>query len=123
MLTAVQGVYRRGRVELVKAPNNLREDTPVLVTFLESGVIDLREQGIDETQAADLRARLTTFAEDWSSPEMDVYDNYDELKPLGSGSGPQTPTPHGAASCGHAAHAHTQGLSLPRAMLSPVSAV
>ncbi len=35
MLTAVQGVYRRGKVELVKAPSNLREETPVLVTFLE----------------------------------------------------------------------------------------
>ncbi len=46
-----------------------------------------------------------------------------ELKFHGSGTGPQTPRPHGAASCGHAAHAHTQGLSLPRAMLSPVSAV
>lgn len=67
-LTAVQGVYRRGRVELG------------FVTFLEPDVIDLREQGIDETQAADLRARLTTFVEDWSSPEMDLYANYDLAK-------------------------------------------
>lgn len=122
MLTAVQGVFRSGRVELVEAPNNLREDTPVLVTFLEPGVVDLREQGIDETQAADLRARLTTFVEDWSNPEMDVYDNYDELKPLGSGTGPQTPPPHGAASCGHDAHARTPGQLLPRATVSPAPA-
>ena len=80
MLTAVQGVYRRGKVELIKAPNNLREDTPVLVTFVDPGNIDLRAQGIDEAQAADLRARLTTFAEDWSRPDMDVYDNYDLVK-------------------------------------------
>jgi hypothetical protein len=77
MVTAVQGVYRRGKVELIKAPNNLREDTPVLVTFVEPGNIDLRAQGIDEAQAADLRARLATFTDDWSSPEMDVYDDYD----------------------------------------------
>jgi len=77
MLTAVQGVYRRGKVELVKAPSNLREETPVLVTFLEADSIDLRAQGIDEPQAADLRTRLATFIEDWASPEMDVYDNYD----------------------------------------------
>ena len=77
MLTAVQGVYRRGKVELVKAPSNLREETPVLVTFLEADSIDLRAQGIDEPQAADLRARLATFIDDWASPEMDVYDNYD----------------------------------------------
>jgi hypothetical protein len=77
MLTAVQGVYRRGRVELVKAPSNLREETPVLVTFLEPGSIDLQAQGIGGAQAADLRARLATFVDDWSSPEMDVYDDYD----------------------------------------------
>ena len=77
MLTAVQGVYRRGKVELVKAPSNLREETPVLVTFVDPGNIDLRAQGIDEPQAADLRARLATFIDDWASPEMDVYDNYD----------------------------------------------
>lgn len=36
--------------------------------------IDLRAHGIDETQAADLRARLKTFAEDWNRPEADIYD-------------------------------------------------
>jgi hypothetical protein len=35
---------------------------------------DLAARGIDETQAADLRARLKTFAEDWNRPEDDVYD-------------------------------------------------
>ena len=42
------------------------------------GNIDLRERGIDEAQAAEMRARLASFAEDWESPEMNVYDNYDE---------------------------------------------
>jgi hypothetical protein len=36
--------------------------------------IDLSARGIDETQAADLRARLRTFAEDWDRPEADIYD-------------------------------------------------
>ncbi len=44
------------------------------------GNIDLRERGIDKAQAAELRARFATFAEDWESPEMNVYDNYDEEK-------------------------------------------
>ena len=44
------------------------------------GNIDLRERGINEAQAAEMRARLASFAEDWESPEMDVYDNYDEEK-------------------------------------------
>ena len=44
------------------------------------GNIDLRERGINEAQAAEMRARLASFAEDWESPEMDVYDSYDEEK-------------------------------------------
>ena len=39
-----------------------------------SNRIDLRARGIDEIQAADLRARLKTFAEDWNRPEADIYD-------------------------------------------------
>ena len=44
------------------------------------GSIDLRKRGIDEAQAAEMRARLASFAEDWESPEMNVYDNYNEEK-------------------------------------------
>ena len=43
-----------------------------------SSAIELRERGIDKTQAAVLRECFATFAEDWESPEMDVYDNYEE---------------------------------------------
>lgn len=50
------------------------------MTFLEPGALDLRARGIDERQAANLRARLATFAEDWDSPEMDIYDSYDAAK-------------------------------------------
>ena len=49
----------------------------VVVTVLSPDSIDLREHGIDKTQAADMRTRLASFAEDWESPEMDIYDNYD----------------------------------------------
>lgn len=80
MLTTVQGVYRDGKIELIEMPNNVDEETPVIVTFLKSGYVDLRARGIDETQAADLRARLSTFAEDWSSPEMDIYDDYESVR-------------------------------------------
>ena len=40
----------------------------------EQPAIDLRERGIGEQQAADLRARLKPFAEDWERPEASVYD-------------------------------------------------
>jgi hypothetical protein len=80
MLTAIQGIYRDGKIQLTETPHNVDDDTPVIVTFLTSGTVNLAARGIDEAQAADLRARLTTFAEEWDSPEMDVYDNYDAAK-------------------------------------------
>ena len=73
----IGGVYRDGKVELSSAPSDVPEGTRVMVTFPETGY-DLRALGMDEDQAADLRARLRAFAEDWESPEMDIYDNYDK---------------------------------------------
>jgi len=80
MLKSIEGVYRNGKVELVEVPTDVHDETRVIVTFLESGTIDLRARGIDEAQAAELRARLATFAEDWESPKMDIYDDYDAAK-------------------------------------------
>lgn len=73
MLNSIEGVFRDGRVELLEpVPPNAGDR--VIVTFLSPTAVDLRQRGIDEEQAADLRRRLTTFAEDWDRPEMDVYD-------------------------------------------------
>jgi hypothetical protein len=58
MVKSVEGIYRNGKVE--------------------AEPVDLRERGIDESQAADLRRRLAQFAEDWARPEMAAYD---ELPP------------------------------------------
>ena len=50
MLTAVEGIYRNGRVELREPPANLPEDSRVIVTFLAPSTgIDLRARGIDVT--------------------------------------------------------------------------
>jgi len=75
MLSSVQGVYRDGKVELEEKPADMADETPVIVTFLTRGAIDLKTHGISEAQAAELRSRLAAFAEDWESPEMAVYDN------------------------------------------------
>jgi len=40
----------------------------------QSTGIELEDRGIDELQAADLGARLKTFAEDWNRREADIYD-------------------------------------------------
>jgi hypothetical protein len=37
-------------------------------------VINLPDRGINQNQAADLSARLKTFAEDWNRPEASIYD-------------------------------------------------
>lgn len=76
MLTTVEGIYRNGHVDLTQKPEGVCSEVRVLVTFLESGVIDLRQIGMNEAQAADLRARLSAFAQDWDSSEMDVYDEH-----------------------------------------------
>ena len=80
MLKSVEGVYRDGKIELTELPEDVHDETRVIVTFLETSPIDLRARGIDEAQAAELRAQLGTFAEEWNSPEMDLYDNYDAVK-------------------------------------------
>jgi hypothetical protein len=78
MVKSVEGVYRNGKVELME-PLAEAEGSRVIVTWVHSAQpIDLREQGIDEAQAADLRRRLSQFAEDWDRPEMAAYD---ELPP------------------------------------------
>ena len=69
----VEGVFRDGKVELLETPDDV-DEARVIVTFLPEGAVNLSEGGIDEAQAASLRARLRAFAEDWERPEMGAYD-------------------------------------------------
>lgn len=39
-----------------------------------SETVNLRERGISREEAAKQRAALSSFAEDWEQPEMEVYD-------------------------------------------------
>jgi hypothetical protein len=78
MVKSVEGVYRNGKVELME-PIAEAEGSRVIVTWVHAASpVDLRERGIDETQAADLRRRLARFTEDWGRSEMNAYD---ELPP------------------------------------------
>lgn len=75
MIRSIEGVFRGGKIELLEPPPT-QEESRVLITFLpQHGQIDLHERGIDQSHAADLRARLKPFSEDWNRPEMDVYDD------------------------------------------------
>jgi len=74
MLKAVEGVFKKGKIEL-KEPIQIEEGTPVIVIFTyDSQSIDLADRRISQEQAADLRWRLSSFADDWDRPEMDSYD-------------------------------------------------
>lgn len=75
MLHAFEGIYRNGKIELLETPNDIANDTPVIVTFLiKSQGISLKDIGIDEATAAELRSRFASFEEDWNHPDMEVYD-------------------------------------------------
>lgn len=80
MLSTIQGVCRKGKVELTEAPPPVKDEAKVMVTFLETASIDLKSRGIGKAQAEELRSKLMPFAEDWMSPEMDAYDHYDQAK-------------------------------------------
>jgi hypothetical protein len=78
MARSVEGVYRNGKIELMESIAEV-EGSRVIVTWVgTAGSVDLRERGIGEPEAADLRRRLAPFAEDWDRPEMAAYD---ELPP------------------------------------------
>lgn len=70
---SIEGIYRNGKIELLETPTDV-DEARVIVTFVSEGSIDLSNRGIDEIAAANLRARLQAFAEDWDSPEMGAYD-------------------------------------------------
>lgn len=80
MLTSLHGVYRKGKIEIEKPPRNIQDETPVIVTFLTEGGVDLRERGVDKKQAKLLRDQLAPFAQEWDTPEMSAYDNYDAAR-------------------------------------------
>jgi len=82
MLQAIEGIYRNGKIELLEEPT-ASEGMRVIVIFLDSPAelvvasdlsVNLEDRGVGIEQVADLRSRLKTFAEDWNSPEIDVYD-------------------------------------------------
>jgi hypothetical protein len=71
MLT-IEGTYKNGQVMLSEIPN--LSESKVLITFLATQEINLAERGINETQAFELKSKLSSIANDWSEPEMDIYD-------------------------------------------------
>lgn len=90
-MLAIEGLIdQHGNLKLL-GDVSLPKSRRVIITILDEeptaealnlsvSTIDLAARGISQTQAADLRARLATFQEEWDSPEMDIYDHYDAIK-------------------------------------------
>jgi hypothetical protein len=76
MFKTIEGVYHNGQIELSETPRDLRDNSRVIVTFLEPKSIDLHSRGLDARQIRELRARFSTIADDWDDPEMNLYDDY-----------------------------------------------
>jgi len=74
MVKSVEGFYRNGKVELLEPLTGAEGSRVIVMLVCPTERVDLRERGIDESQAADLRHRLAPFAEDWDRPEMAAYD-------------------------------------------------
>jgi hypothetical protein len=67
------------RDENIKAGDPAAQEQVAALDRLEEAsvaypAVDLRARGIGEAQAADLRTRLKTFAQDWDRPEASIYD-------------------------------------------------
>ncbi len=48
MSANIAGVFRNGRVELMEPPQNIKEETPVIVTLLNGNEVDLRSHSFDD---------------------------------------------------------------------------
>jgi hypothetical protein len=66
--------------ELSKLTPSERRQIAERLLELDRGAVVLRSRGLDVPAAAELRARLAVFADDWGSPEMESYDDYDAAK-------------------------------------------
>jgi biopolymer transport protein ExbD len=80
MSQQLTGIYRQEPIELPEKPSHLSDETQVFITVSESPDLRLNTQEITPEQAQQLRHSLASFAEEWNSPEMSIYDDYDAAK-------------------------------------------
>jgi len=81
MTTVIEAVFENGVFKpLVEADFKENHRYKMIVEEPTTETVDLAASGIDQQHVAELRAKLQTFAEDWESGEMNVYDDYDAAK-------------------------------------------
>jgi hypothetical protein len=74
MVINIEGIYRNGQVELTEKPTDIYDGMRAMVTFVSPN------GEVNKLEFESVRRNLATFASDWDSPEMSVYDNYDAAK-------------------------------------------
>jgi hypothetical protein len=73
MLKSLEGIYRDGKVELLGKPPARRE-ARVIVTFLSGPRSQSKSPKLSRKEAAELRARLAAWEQDWNAPGMEAYE-------------------------------------------------
>jgi hypothetical protein len=83
MIQTIEGVFRNGKVELLRDAENIRE-ARVIVTFLPDTIKPEGEPSFTPEEVAELRGKLAAWEQDWNAPGMEAYDDY-ETRRRGSG--------------------------------------
>ena len=69
MVKSVEGFYRDAKVERAKQLAEAEGSRVIVTSIHPETAVDLREAGVGESQAADLRHRVAAFREDWGRQE------------------------------------------------------
>jgi hypothetical protein len=72
MLKSLEGIYRDGKVELLGKPPARRE-ARVIVMFLSGPRSQSKPPKLSRKEAAELRARLAAWEQDWNAPGLEAY--------------------------------------------------
>jgi len=78
-LTPDETLGPAGQVYAGLSEQEVAEVEKIALTQSHQGIA-LKNYGINPVQAAELRASLASFADEWNQPEMDVYDDYEAAK-------------------------------------------
>lgn len=80
MQTIAHGIFRNGKVEFAQLPDGVPDETPAVVTFAIEDASALEQRGITPEQATAFRLALGAGIDDWDTPDMDIYNDYDSQK-------------------------------------------
>ena len=82
MLKTVEGIYQNGRIELSSLPEDVSDRSSVLITFLDTGMVDpvqlrhlIEQLEMMETKAESVRQH-DAFLNSYVPEDEGLYDDY-----------------------------------------------